>query len=125
MKRNLVFLIALVIILLDQLTKYIARKYFSFTTNTGAAFGILQQYTAGLIVVSIIITVALVYCIKKYQYMELGFLLGGTIGNLIDRVMLGYVIDFINVGWWPSFNIADSFNTIGAAVLILRWLKKD
>ena len=125
MKRNHVFLIAALIVLLDQTTKYIAKNNFNYTTNTGAAFGILQQYTNILILISMIVAIALIYYIRKYPFVELGFLLGGTLGNLIDRIILGYVVDFINVGWWPSFNIADSFNTIGAILLAIRWMKKD
>ena len=124
MKRNHVFLAAALIVFLDQIMKYIIKNNFNYTTNTGAAFGILQQYTNVLIFVSIIVAIALAYYIRKHPFIELGFILGGTLGNLIDRVAFGHVIDFINIGWWPSFNIADSFNTIGAILLAIRLMKK-
>jgi signal peptidase II len=50
---------------------------------------------------------------------SLGLILGGAFGNVIDRILLGYVVDFIRVGWWPVFNVADSAITVGAAVLAL------
>jgi len=55
----------------------------------------------------------------------LSLILGGTIGNLVDRVSLGYVIDFINVGFWPVFNIADSANTIGFILLVWLLIKEN
>ena len=59
--------------------------------------------------------VALFFILKYFEYspFAMGLLLGGCVGNLIDRVVFGYVIDFIDVGFWPVFNIADSANTLG------------
>lgn len=70
--------------------------------------------------IAIIVSVALLYYIPKYRYPELGLLLGGALGNLIDRLLYGHVIDFIDVGFWPSFNIADASNTISVLLLIWR-----
>ena len=122
MKQWLVFAVALAIISADQFRKFLVRDYFSFTTNTGAAFGILQGQRWFLIGVALVVAVVLCVAIVKYGYTELGFILGGTIGNLIDRLVLGEVVDFIAVGWWPSFNVADSFNTIGVALLVFGML---
>ena len=122
--KKSVYWIALIIIILDQVTKFIARKYFTVTKNTGGAFGILQSQTLFLILVSIAVALYIIYYLNDHHYLELGFLLGGVMGNLIDRLFLGYVTDFINLGFWPSFNIADSFNT--TAVILLIWrLRKD
>ena len=112
------------IMLLDQFSKYIVRNNSSFATNTGAAFGILKGNNFLLSIIAIIAAVIFIYLIIKYKYFELGFLLGGTLGNLIDRIILGHVIDFISLPFWPSFNIADSFNTIGAIILAVRLYKK-
>ena len=151
-------LITFTIIIIDQLTKYIAvaklkiyeavtvMPMFNFTLmhNEGAAFSFLSDaggwqrwfFTA----VSLIVSVLLVVWIKKLkaeekvQALAFSLILGGAIGNLIDRVRLGYVVDFIDVYYntahWPAFNIADSAITIGVIVLIVdtvfpNWLKKN
>ncbi len=151
-------LITFTIIIIDQLTKYIAvaklkiyeavtvMPMFNFTLmhNEGAAFSFLSDaggwqrwfFTA----VSLIVSVLLVVWIKKLkaeekvQALAFSLILGGAIGNLIDRVRLGYVVDFIDVYYntahWPAFNIADSAITVGVIVLIVdtvfpNWLKKN
>lgn len=111
--------LVIILIVLDQLT-----KYFLFTTiNYGAAFGILQGYNWLFILISLIVIIICVKYYKRYR-LPLTFILAGTISNLIDRVFLGYVRDFIDVGFWPVFNFADSFNVIGVILLIYLFLKK-
>lgn len=119
-----VLITALIILLLDQISKFIVKKYFTYTTNTGAAFGILQNQNILLMIISIIALIIFFYFSKDYDILPLGLLIGGTLGNLIDRIFYGYVIDFINLNIWPSFNIADSANTIGIILLILYSIKK-
>lgn len=116
MKRFL--LIAAVLVVFDQLTK----SFIKGTTNSGAAFGILQGYNLLFIIVGVIVAVVLLVYRKKLK--GLGFyggvlLFSGVIGNLIDRIFLGHVRDFIDLGFWPSFNLADSYNTIGVILLII------
>ena len=89
-----------------------------YTTNTGAAFGILQEQTMLLIVIGLIVIGFLLYYSHEHQ-LAFGFLLGGTFGNLVDRVIYGYVVDFIHVPFWPSFNVADTFNVLGVGLLLL------
>jgi len=117
-------LLIILLILLDQITKY----FLTNTINYGAAFGILQNQTTFLIIVSIIVLgFCIYYFIKdknKNQRIALSFILAGTISNLIDRIFLGYVRDFINLKIWPVFNLADSFNVIGVGLLIYFLLKK-
>ncbi|HLC72927.1 MAG TPA: signal peptidase II [Candidatus Nanoarchaeia archaeon] len=114
----LFYLTGLAVFLLDQITKYAVQvSGISYTTNTGAAFGILQGQTFFLIAVSLVVIAFLLYYSHEYQ-VALGFLLGGTFGNLVDRVISGAVIDFIHVPFWPSFNVADSFNVIGVLLLL-------
>jgi signal peptidase II len=72
---------------------------------------------------SLIVIIAIL--LTKKDLISLGFLLGGTIGNLIDRLLYGYVIDFIDFKIWPSFNIADTFNTIAVFLLIIYFVKND
>jgi signal peptidase II len=95
--------------------------------NTGAAFGIFQDHTFSLTIVSFvgaaIILFYTFYVRRRYTFLNngvstvaLGVILGGTIGNLIDRLSLGYVTDFIQVGTFPAFNVADSSITSGTSV---------
>jgi signal peptidase II len=118
-----IYIIALIVIFLDQITKYLFKTYFSYTKNYGAAFGILQNQRLLFIIMSLIVIIAIL--LTKKDLISLGFLLGGTIGNLIDRLLYGYVIDFIDFKIWPSFNIADTFNTIAVFLLIIYFVKND
>ncbi|MCP4387646.1 MAG: lipoprotein signal peptidase [Gammaproteobacteria bacterium] len=139
--------ISLLVIALDQVTKQIANTqlplhktvnlfpYFDWylTYNTGAAFSFLagaggwQRWLFTLI--AIVISVIIVQWIRKLPREEtmtaagLSLILGGAIGNLIDRLYLGHVIDYIQV-WlgsypWPAFNIADAAISVGAVMLLL------
>lgn len=127
------------VLVLDQLTKYFLKnKTFILTNflkvdyveNTGAAFGILKGFNWLFIIVAfIVIFLIFKYCkeIKKekfYVHLAAGFLLGGVLGNLIDRFFLGYVRDFIDFSFWPTFNIADAFSTIAVIILALHLIKK-
>mgnify|MGYP000300187317 CR=1 FL=1 len=126
------------VVFLDQVTKYLAVKYLmpigsypviknffhlTYVENKGAAFGMLQNKTLFFIVITVIVGAVLIYSMIKlpgnsvYNY-TLAMILGGAIGNLIDRVRLGYVVDFINFKFFPAvFNVADSFIVIGAIIL--------
>jgi len=118
------YLISLFVIILDQVTKYFFKNTSFAVENTGAAFGILKESTGFLVIVSFVVVFLIVKCFKYYPF-ALSLILGGTIGNLVDRVSLGYVIDFINVGFWPVFNIADSANTIGFILLVWLLIKEN
>jgi len=120
-------LYALIFIILDQFTKYLFtnKQYFSgffqinYAQNTGAAFSILQGYSWLFIIISL----GVVFFIFKYYKtipvkLPLILILSGTIGNLIDRLFLGYVRDFIAISIWPVFNFADVFSCIGIFWLI-------
>ena len=103
-------------------------------TNTGSAFGAFQGYSLVLTIVAIIGLFAIsglgVYVYRKYpQFVNipnriaLGLLLGGDLGNLIDRLRFsGHVTDFINPGFFPVFNVADSAITIGVILIIISVL---
>ena len=98
----------------------------TYVTNSGSAFGLFQNQTLFLIIGSFLgIGVLLVFYrtnhIKSLLLnLSLGLQLGGATGNLIDRIRLGYVVDFIDVGFWPVFNIADSAIVVG--LLGLLWV---
>jgi signal peptidase II len=142
--RKWLFL-AVAVVVLDQITKYFIRQHFmlhetlyvtSFfnlvhVRNTGAAFSMLAD--AGgwqrvfFIAIAVVASVWVVWLLRRHPEQQwfclaLGMILGGAIGNLIDRVWLGSVVDFVQVhygGWYfPAFNVADSAITIGAGLLI-------
>lgn len=145
------YLAALAVVVLDQLTKYAAQGYldygqpvavtgfFNLTLlyNPGAAFSFLGD--AGgwqrwfLILVSLVISAVIAVWMARLpagagrQKLALALILGGAIGNLWDRVALGYVVDFIQLHYhgfyWPAFNIADSGITLGAVAMILDTLR--
>ena len=136
---------ALLIVFFDQLTKFLITKNFkvnqsldiinnifhlTFVKNTGAGFGILKGYNILLILISFIVIGIIFYYIREIKEKEhllqllFAFILGGTIGNLIDRIRWGYVIDFLNFRIWPVFNVADSFVTVGVIGLVIYLWKK-
>ena len=122
-------LIAFLIVVLDQLTKFIVVNNFDYIQNTGAGFGLFQGNVHILIWISVIVIGLIFYFFDtipdiKYVFYSVAFILGGTLGNLIDRIRLGYVIDFIDLGFWPAFNLADSAITIGVVGLIYYLIKK-
>jgi signal peptidase II len=100
------------------------------TRNTGVAFGQLQ---GGGVIVAILIAVAvvalLVYVARNAQrrwiWLAAGLLLGGAIGNVVDRVREGAVVDFLKLPHWPAFNVADAAITIGVLALLLVMERGD
>jgi len=128
----------LIILALDQLSKFIVIKnlnanqsipiikgllYVTFVRNRGAAFGILKNQLPLFIFTALFAVVLIFLVISKKKErplilnISLGLILAGAIGNLIDRLFLGYVVDFIDFRIWPVFNVADSAITIGAVLL--------
>lgn len=104
--------------------------HFTYINNFGAGFGILQQQRFILIFISVIVIGFIFYYLDKINEKEsllqllVGFILGGTVGNLIDRLIYGYVVDFLDFRIWPVFNVADSFVTIGVIGLIIYFWRK-
>ena len=143
-KRFYFILLSLLISLSDQFTKNIIIRYYKellnndlilfsidYVKNYGAAFNIFNGNRLLLSIVSIIVTVILIYfiLIKKnitnLDLLSYSFILGGTVGNGIDRVTKGYVIDFINLNYinFPVFNIADISINIGLIFIIYGLIK--
>jgi signal peptidase II len=141
MREMWFFGVAAFVIGLDQLTKYLVRinptltsgqsipehGFFRFTygTNTGGVFGLFSNQTF-LITVAAVISVVVILLYSRHKMAQsmlvkvsLGMILGGSIGNLIDRVRLGEVTDFIDIGAWPVFNLADSAIDVGVVLLII------
>lgn len=110
--------------------------HFSLVYNTGIAFGLFKDNGFVYLVVPVIAIILLVY--NVYYYHKFGdldrwyiiafsLILGGAIGNLIDRIFFGHVIDFIDFRVWPVFNIADSAITVGAGIILFKcfpWVKE-
>lgn len=103
--------------------------YFTLVHNTGIAFGLFRDCGIIFVIIPLILTGLLIYNVYYYRHSDelsrtyivaFSLILGGAIGNLIDRIMLGYVVDFIDLRFWPVFNIADSAITIGAAVILFK-----
>ena len=138
---------------LDQYTKYLAATklihydtipliqdvfHLTFVKNRGAVFGIMQNQQCFFIIVTFIILMVMIYYIiskrpdSKLLMSCISMVIGGAIGNLIDRILRGYVVDFLDFTLinFPVFNIADSFVVIGAILLSYYFLfqyddKKD
>ena len=95
-----------------------------YTENRGAAFGLFSGLAPIITGISIaILAILLLYFFRQarpplWQTVATGAIAGGALGNLVDRVRLGHVIDFVSVGPWPNFNVADSAITIGVLVLV-------
>ena len=140
------FLIAAGIVALDQFTKWLVRSnlglYESWpegsdfvsiihVTNSGAAFGILQGQTPFLIATSLLGLAAIVlyYIYPPMDHgiirIALGMQLGGAAGNLIDRVRMGEVTDFVDVGSFPTFNVADSSISVSIVAVLIFFLYQE
>lgn len=153
--RGLLFLgVAVLVVIGDQLTKRLAEDRlqrtgvrsvpipvvgdylrFTYVENRGAAFGLLQDQTAFFVFVGILV-VGVIAASYRYLprsgfrlHLALGLQLGGALGNLIDRIRQGYVVDFVDFGyhsnWWPVFNVADSAIVVGVALLALNALSSS
>ena len=126
------------VLVLDQLSKYLIRSnltlgdswpdrgFFRLThgTNSGSAFGLFPNQTLLLIVASLV-AIGFLYYFYRTQALPrpllrlaIGLQLGGAVGNLIDRLRAGTVVDFLDVGPWPIFNLADSSIVVGMALLV-------
>jgi len=136
----LFYAIAVMIVICDQVSKWaivqslpynasittpIPFLYLTHTRNTGGAFSLLQARNHWFIVIAAVAMIALAFAYHRSARKDLwvsaalALALGGAIGNLIDRVRFGYVVDFFDVKVWPVFNVADSAITVG--ILILAW----
>ncbi len=137
-------LLAVIIFVLDQLTKLLISSLMSlgqsislipsilhitYIHNFGAGFSILQNQRCFFIVFSLIVIGVIFYNYKKIisnkkLSITVALILAGAVGNLIDRLFHGYVIDFIDFRIWPVFNIADTSLTIGTILLVWYFWKE-
>ncbi|MFA5145521.1 MAG: signal peptidase II [Candidatus Omnitrophota bacterium] len=137
----MVFIIVSIVLSLDQLTKFLVTRSLEYNKsipvikgvfhltlihNQGAAFGILKNQVPLFIFTSVFAIILIFFNLKnnnsarrRSYSISLGLILAGALGNLIDRLFLGYVIDFLDFRVWPVFNVADSAITAGA--ILLGW----
>ena len=131
--------VAAIVFIADQVTKYIVKSNLAlyeswpseglvritYGTNSGTAFGLFPDQTLVLIITSLLAIGFIYYFYRSHALpsrvlrLAIGLQLGGAFGNLLDRVRLGSVVDFIDIGWWPIFNLADSSIVTGIGLLAL------
>ncbi len=146
-ERAILIIVAIVVILLDQLTKWLVESNLAIgdvwepsaalaplfrvvhTFNTGAAFGLFSGGSLFFAITAIVVSIAIIFFNQRLEgdnvwlRVALGLQLGGALGNFIDRVRIGHVTDFVDLGPWPFlFNVADLAVVTGAVVLaVLVW----
>ena len=140
-------LIAISIIILDQITKWLVATnlgygyevqiiknffYVTYVRNKGAAWGIFQNGRIFFVLMTILVVIGILYLMSRekssYKKVVFSFILGGALGNFIDRLFRGYVIDFLDFYIFsynfPTFNVADIFITVGTILIIYEILVK-
>jgi len=129
----------------DQLTKRIVTQHVALddavrvvgpfsihhVQNSGIAFGLFSSATP---IVTVLTGIAVAWMLVFFARsgsrhpvlpVALGLLIGGSVSNLLDRIRLGHVTDFLDFRWWPAFNLADSFIVVGVAILFLTFVSAD
>lgn len=140
----LIILISAIILFLDQLSKFLISNTLDFgesipilkdifhltlIQNSGAAFGIFHQQTLFFIIVACVVIGLILISHRKFigrsllLRVGLALILGGALGNLVDRLRFGFVVDFLDFRIWPVFNIADTSICVGTGLFILGLVK--
>ena len=137
--------VAVAAVIADQVTKHIVTRTLLLddsdhvigplsihhVQNSGIAFGLFSSATA---VVTVVTGIAIVWMLAFFYRSgsrhpvlpaALGLLIGGSVSNLVDRIRLHHVTDFIDLNWWPAFNLADSFIVVGVAILLAALIAAD
>ena len=138
MRIPVLLAITIGIVVLDQLTKWLVWTnltlnqsvplfgnvlMLTYCHNTGGAFSLLPGARWFFLTTGVVVSLVLIFSLPKISRQHpvaavaYALILGGAIGNLIDRSLYGYVVDFLDLGWWPVFNVADSGITVGIALL--------
>ncbi|NMA26159.1 MAG: signal peptidase II [Burkholderiales bacterium] len=132
-----------VVLMLDQITKAAIMDTMSlgqslelpggflaltYIHNSGGAFGLFPQGGPFFLATAVVVVVGILWALPRLEHwgswtaIACALILGGTLGNLIDRLRFGSVVDFLDLGWWPIFNVADSGISVGICVLLLQAL---
>ncbi|HHY43024.1 MAG TPA: signal peptidase II [Thermoanaerobacterales bacterium] len=133
------FIVSFLILALDLFTKYLVQKHMkpyqtipvindifhiTYVQNPGAAFGIFNGKTFFITAISLAVILIIAFVLIKYPIKHnvlkivLALILGGAIGNLVDRLRYGYVVDFLDFRIWPVFNISDCAIVVGVIILV-------
>jgi signal peptidase II len=137
------FITAAIVIIIDQISKQLISSlmqegqsitlinnflYITYVRNPGAAFGLFPYQTAFFIIITLVVAALILYYYRilsedhRWLRFSLALQLGGALGNLIDRIRGGYVVDFINFTVWPPvFNLADSAIVIGIGIFLIAF----
>jgi len=138
-------LVAGAAVLADQLTKHVVASAIAVddgvtmvgpvsihhVRNSGIAFGLFASRTSAVILLTALAVGAMIIFFARSAQrhpllpVALGLVLGGSLSNLVDRVRLGYVTDFIDFRWWPAFNLADTFIVVGVGLLFFSFVAAD
>lgn len=147
---TLIIILSIILLIVDQISKLLVVKlidinhaieiiknffYLTYTHNTGAAFSILTGQRIFLILVAVVILIIIFnYLIKnkvegKINTLAFSLIIGGSLGNLLDRIIRGYVVDFLDFkifGYnFPVFNLADTFIVVGVLLLLIMTFRKE
>lgn len=149
MRNKLLYVVAIAALMVDMLSKFLVSNclvlserievvpkffYVTYTKNTGVAFSFLEGRMSFIVIMTVVILLLLVVYLTKRNLCRLekvayGLVLGGAIGNLLNRVMNGYVIDFIDVHifsyHYPIFNLADTFIVVGIVLILFDMMWKE
>lgn len=138
-----ILLLAVVVVIMDQLSKFYIQTHMvvgmsipvlqdvfhiTYILNPGAAFGLFEHQTAFFVIIAACMVIATIYFYpkipKQYKLLRFGtgLMVGGAMGNVIDRIKTGYVVDFFDFRVWPIFNIADAGIVCGVACIIFTIL---
>lgn len=139
------YIFALAVALIDQTFKYLVHKTMyigqsiplldgiklTYVRNVGAAFSLFTGFLQYLIAIGVVVVLMVIYFHHKlpshsnYIQSALIFILGGSLGNLADRIVRGYVIDYIDLGFWPVFNFADIMINLGVLLIIINLFTEE
>ena len=148
-RKYMLYAIALIAIVVDQYTKLLVRKNMvagetimvhpalrnifdlTYTTNTGVAFGMFKEIGPVVSVLAILVVAIIIYYNNQLSERDvwlrvaLGMQMGGAIGNnLIDRLFLGSVVDFLQIHYWPIFTVAESCITVGVVIIVVLMIRE-
>ncbi len=146
MKSISFWIAAIVVIVLDQLSKHYISTAFApgesriviphalwltYVQNHTGAFGLFGSKTWLLILMALAVLTLFWFSFRdsaarsRTVRIAFGAIVGGAVGNIVDRLHYGYVVDFLDLRWWPVFNVADSCITIGVALLVLSTFARE
>jgi signal peptidase II len=132
MKKSIYLVLGLMLLLIDQTSKLLLKNknffIFNHVENKGILLGLLPRNSALIIIITLLFIIALSYllwCSKNpYSKLSITFIISGLLSNLLDRLFFGFVIDYIDLKFWPVFNLADTFIIFGVIGIISHIIRK-